>query len=235
MGTPKTSDGKPIFLPNLFPGNVVLYYAGAGDHATNGRGNGALFQVESNVQEDKTLEWQFNDWVYLSGATFSWQGGDIGDHASMDLYCPATPVTAAQGNGNCNVVNGVIVPAAGNGGYNVDLTLANPVPAFAPAGEEDTPTAIGYWEWDDPNTGRGTITPGTPGASPWFLIAADVPLTRFAARFPILGSDSSQAQVPAIKPKKILPHWRFKFTLHNSSAKNVKIAWHLITARVSTT
>lgn len=232
---PVTSDGKPIFLPNLFPGNVLLYYAGCGDSREDGRGKGTLFQLSSTAAEDKTLEAYFNDWVYLAGGALSWEGGVIGDYVTLEVICPATVVTPASSDGNCDVVNGVIVPAAGTGAYNVDLSAAVPVPAQSVLVDEATPsTPNGYWDWSEPTTGLGTITPGNPGSSPWHLIAAEVKLVRFISKLPLLGTGTMDAQVPAVKPKKILPQWKFRVALHNSTEKSLSLTWNFITARIST-
>jgi hypothetical protein len=235
LSGPSTMDGKPIFLPNLFPGNVFLYYAGCGDDRTTGRGAGALFQLSSVAAEDKVLEAHFNDWVYLAGGALSWVGGVVGDYVTLEVVCPATAVTSVSGTGNCNVVNGVIVPAAGDGAYNVDLSAASPVPAQSVVVDESTPgTPNGYWNWSDSPTGLGTITPGTPGGSSWHLIAAEVKLVRFISKMPIFGTGTMTAQVPAVKPKKILPQWKFRVTLHNSTEKSLIFTWHFITARIGT-
>jgi len=229
---PTTSDGKQIMLPNLFPGGVTLYYAGSGDHATNGRGEGTLFQKGSTAQEDATVEWQFNDWVYVAGADVVYSGAVLGDWLTLEVFAPATSVAVNESNeGDCNVVDGVIVPAAGNGGYDVTLATAVPVPAFVE--ESDSPT--GYWDWDEPNEGKGTITASaTPGSARWHLIAANLYLARFACKKPMLGTTFENIVVPAIKPKKILPQWKWKLTMHNSTTKSLDLGWTLVTARSTT-
>lgn len=234
MGVPKTADGKPIYLPNIFPGPVVLYYAGCGDHVTNGRGAGDLFLISSTQAEDKHLEIAFNDWIYLAGGYIRWTGAVAGDWVSMKLVAPATPVTAApQNDGNCNVTNGVITPAAGNGAYNVDLSQAIPVPALAVATGDAEGEPNGYWDWTEPQEGKGTVAASaTPGSAKWHLIAAEITLTRFVSKMPLLGNDDLDAMIPAIKPKKILPHWKMRVDLHNSTAKALDLAWVLVTARV---
>lgn len=236
--TPRTSDGKAIFLPTLFPGNVVMYFAGVGDDPTNGRGQGDLFQIAKSTVGSETFEFSFNDWVYIAGGWYSWRNGKLGDWVSFEVYCPQTPVTPASGNGNCNVVNGVIIPAAGDGAYNVDLAQANPVPALALVGESEQ-SNNGYWDWSKPNTGKGTVSASaTPGAAEWHLVAADVSLVRFGAKLPLLGDDASPVLVPAVKPKKILPQWKFRVALYNGTERTLdplEVVWHLVTARIATT
>lgn len=230
--TPRTSDGKPIYLPNIFPGGVNLYYAGCGDHPTNGRGEGDTFVISSEAAGDINFEWQFNDWVYIAGGGIGYMNAEHGDHMSIMLFAPATPVTPASGDGNCNVVSGVIIPAAGNGAYNADLSQAVPIPSFD---EDNGGTPAGFWDWDDPLVGRGSVTPSaTPGGAKWHLIAAPVNLVRFAAKFPLVRSGNVSMTMPAIKPKKVLPQWKFKVTLHNAGHTDLRASWYLVLARVKT-
>lgn len=234
--TPRTSDGKPISMPNIFPGPVTLYYAGAGDVPNGNRGEGDLFAISSTQIEDKNLDWSFNDWVYAAGGYIRWSNTVAGDYISLKLYAPATPITAApQNDGNCNVVNGVIIPAVGDGAYNVDLAQAIPVPAYGTATGEDELPSNGYWDWSAPQTGKGTVTASTtPGTAGWHLLAVQVDLARFVNRFPLVGTSGVDITVPAIKPKKILPHWKFRATFHNSTEKTAEVCWFLMTARVKT-
>jgi hypothetical protein len=232
--SPKTSDGKSIVLNNLFPGSVLLYYTGSADHATNGRGEGAQFNIVSDQIETKELEFGFNDWVYLAGGSCKWKDGVVGDSVCFKLIAPATPITAApQNDGNCNLVSGILVPAAGNGAYNVDLTQAVLVPALAAATGDYEGNPNGYWDWDEPQTGRGTITPSTtPGSAKWHLVPAAIDLARFICKLQLMGTESVDLMLPAIKPKKILPHWKLKVVLHNTTAKTLSLTWLLVSARV---
>jgi hypothetical protein len=203
----------------MFPSGVFLYVTGADD-------TGAPFSDISDVAGDEISTFSFNDWILIAGGGIIFQGAQVGDYLTFQVYCPATPVTPNLTNtGNCNVVSGVIVPAAGNGSYNVDLTLANPIL---------TPSKNGYWEWDFPNTGRGNVAAGVPGEAGAQLVAADVPLAQFANRYQLLGSGIVDFTIPAIQPKICLPHWKIKTTLHNSGHTGLKAVWHMTTARVQT-
>lgn len=234
LDAPTTADGKIIVQPSMFPGGVYLYITGAGDDGA--RGNGQPFAIESDAVGDSSIEFSFKDWVYLSSGGFSWQGGAFGDYVTFEFYAPASPVTPAAGAGNCNLVDPGVgapilaVPAAGNGAYNIDLANAVPVPAY---GVNDAP--VGYWTWTEPNTGKGAIAAGAPGASPWHLFAAPIPLVRFANRLPLLGSGAMDMNPPPIKSKKMLPHWKGKVILHNSGHEGLKAAFWLATARAQTT
>ena len=235
LDAPRTSDGKQIVLPNLFPGGVTLYFAGAGDGA--GYGDGQQFTASSDVVGDTVVEWSFNDWQYLAGGGLMWQGAVLGDWISLEAYCPATPITAnGGGTGNANLVDpGVgaailIVPAAGNGAYDLDLATAN----LVPADQDDDGIGTGFFTWDKPDTGRGTVTAGAPGASLFHLFSTPIPLARFVNRFPALGDGRQDITVPAIKIKRMLPHWTFKVTIHNTGHAGLKMAWYTTGGRVKT-
>lgn len=228
--TPKAIDGTPISLPCLFPAGVYLYIAGAGDDATNGRGAGQEFNASRATQGESVVEWAFNDLVYLAGGGASFVGAELGDWASLETVAPATAVTPNGSNtGNCNVVDGVIVPAAGNGAYDVDLATAVPVPAITDDGYN------GYWEWDYPVVGKGTISVGAPGTAHFHLIAAEVKLVRFANKLQLLGGGDLDMTLPAVEPKAMLPHWKGRLTLHNHTGHaGLQVVWFLHTARVAT-
>ena len=243
LESPYTSDGKIIFLPCQFPGGVFVYLAGSGDDLVNGRGAGPLFNLSSDQSEDlKTLEFYFNDWVYMAGGGLSWEGAKPGDYISLEFYAPATPVTPNGTNeGNCNLVavapggpEILIVPAAGDGAYDVDLDVANIVPSACE--DECNTTPSGYWDWDAPIVGRGTITPSiTPGHAWYHLFVVDIPLVRFANKVPPIGSGNMPMALGNIKAKKMLPHWIGKTTVYHAAAgSTLSVGWFLLTARAQT-
>jgi len=232
---PRTSDGKTIVMPSFFPGGVFFYVTGAGDDCTPGalvRGAGTAFNIASEAAETQNVEFQFCDWVYLSGGGIMCDGAVIGDYISMKLYAPSSAgaLSAGGGTGNANLVSGVIVPAAGNGAYNVDLTAVTPVPAY----NEDTGLSSGYWDWSEPDTGKGTVTASAvPGTGKWHLIAANVDLVRFVNRMQLASSMDIVIETN-IKPKKILPHWKFKVTAVNGGHTGLRVAWYLRSGRIKT-
>lgn len=228
IDTPTASDGKMFVIPNIFPQGVTLYLAGAGDDSVSGRGAGNQFMIQSDTAGDSTVEWYFKDVVSMAGGSITWEGGQAGDYASMEGYAPATAVTPnGGGTGNCNVVNGLIVPAAGNGAYDVNLANAVPLPAVNEEGVKS-----GYWDYTDPWIGAGTFTPAaTPGQGTVNLVAAQILLARFVNKLQLLGSHNTNLVIPAIKPKFFWPQWKLKVTCHNSGHAGLKIAWLLTTAR----
>lgn len=234
----RTSDGKPISMPSLFPGGVFFYVTGAGDDIVAGnRGEGTPFQItdSSALPGDRYVEWYFQDWSYLSGGWVFWDGALVGDLVSIKINAPATPYLPNilhLGNANIDAATGIITPAAGNGGIDVDLNQAIPIPAV-----DDFTGASGFWDWSEPATGRGVVTSGAdPGHAKWHLLGAPVTLVRFANKIRMFGSRMVLIEAQ-IKPKKILPHWTWRVDVHSvgrtSGALNV--SWALRTGRARTT
>lgn len=220
LAGPKQKDGSPYFSPCMFPTGVYLYITGADD-------KDAPFYCVSSSPGDSSFFFEFEDRVLIAGGGVTFRNAEPGDWVSMEVMCPATPITVNQsGTGNCNIVNGIIVPAAGNGTHDVDLSTANPV---------ITPDKNGFWEWDFPEVGRGTVSMGVPGASSCHLIAVDVPLTSFVNRSHVIGGCSMDFTIPAIEPKIFLPHWRVKVTVHHGEGTNqLALSWYITTARAKT-
>jgi len=242
LASPETSDGKPIVLPCMFPGNVYLYPTGAGDNITNQtRGDGQAFKVTCTAEQDYSVDWQFIDMVYIAGGGVKWKDGEDGDWLSMKVYAPATPVTPnAENTGNCDLVDpGVgqailIVPADGDGAYDVDLDDAIPVPSYTET-EDGTQTPTGFYEWSGSDSGLGVVSVGVPQHSSYNLFAIALDLVRFVNRLQLVDSDIQDLTIPAVKPKKILPQWKWNVTAHHAAGTaNFKAWWWLISARTQT-
>ena len=231
---PTTSDGRPIYLTSRFRGNVDPFFAGSGDSEA-GRGAGDLFCIDwatpPGSAEDKDLEFGFCDWIYIAKGTVRWANAGPGDYISFHAHAPATTVVANAGAGNCNLVPtgkgfNLIVGAAGDGSH--DYSDAVPVPAFDVAGDPN-----GYWSWDEPDTGKGTMTFTGDGKSMYNLYDAQLPLVYWVKKLPLIGSGSASLQ-PETKARKVLPHWKFKVTAHNEALGQLQVIWHLDCARKNT-
>lgn len=233
----RTSDGKMVVMPSLFPGGVYFYTTGRGDDVESDppeRGTGTRFEAHLTSAGASSVTFQFMDWVYLAGGGLSFINCVQGDYISITIVAPASTVTPSAGGntGNCNVVSGVIVPAAGNGAYNVDLTTAVPIPAF----NDVTGVSSGYWDWSQPDTGFGTITASsTPGSAKWHLLAASRDLVRFINERAMLGSVENIVET-FIKPKRILPQWQFRVDITSAGGEghDAYVAWYVRCARAQT-
>lgn len=224
----KSIDGRPKVLPLIFPESTTMSYIGAGDSDTT-IGGGNSFVLSSILAETKTLEFSFKDWVYIAGGKIDFSGAVAGDYIDFYFYAPATSVTGNQNNtGNCNVENYKIFPADGNGSYDVNYSSAVPVPI---GNEEDFPD--GYWDWSSPDTGKGEVIP-CDGNGYYNLYTVPINLTRFATKLHLLGTGSHDLVLPAVKVKKVLPHWKGKLYLTNSTLKPLSIVWYLVIARNKT-
>lgn len=242
MGVPKTKDGRPVISPCVFEDGTFLFVTGAGDHPTNGRGEGADFVLSRTTAGETPLEWQFNDWVQAVGGTGKSSGGVAGDTFSLEIYAPATELEADAVTGTVilydtgfQVEGGaplkVILPVPeGYGTHNV----VTPVPVPVSVGEQ------GYWRWNQPDFGLGEVTeaPGTPepnDVQPYNLYDQPVPLARPATHLQLLADRNISIVTQNVKPMILLPHWKFKASLKTTTDHAVSVAWEMQTVRMRST
>lgn len=233
LRTPKSSDGKFIFLPAQFRGDVQVYFPGAADDIDSGvRHGGELFAAQSTVVEEKTIEFQFAEFVYFVGGIVRWSGAALGDSVTYEAVAPATPATEEPGGGEFTKVPigggiNMFVPYPG-GGWDIDLaekasenvrfTKATPVPG---------PEGLCPFNWDE-----ATDEVSVVGNGSYYLFDSEIVLACFLPRFPLLG-DGAQEFLPAsVKAKKMLPHWRHRVRLDNTTAKILSLVWVLYAARL---
>lgn len=236
---PVASDGRLYISPNIFPEECYMVFTGSGDKITEpqDRFGGDLCLLEKNGQGDSEMDLRFIDGVYIAGGHISWTGGDPGAYIYMELRSDASTVKAPQtpGEGNCNLVAtglgfNMIVPAAGNGQY--DLDYAAPVPAYHP----ETNAKTGYWEYSEPWIGKGTVSAGVAQHSKYNLYDEGLELNHFAKILLLTNEGTRDMFIPAMKPKWLLPEWYLRIELHNANnAKNLHVAWDLLLGRRKTT
>lgn len=234
----RTTDSVPFVSANMFPPWASLYFTGAADASE--RGNGETFSLSRSAAGDEMKEFSFLDGLYAAGGGVFWRNGNPGDTISLECHSEGTPVTPTPGTGNCNLVEvpGVgavmIVPAyAGGGSHTVDLTNARPIPAI----DDMTQQGVGFWDWSDPWTGKGVVTPAAPLKGKWYLFTIHMVLGRFANRIPLLGDGQLPLQVDTIKPKYFLPHWHWHVNVHRETTATpaLDVSFYLMTARKKTT
>jgi len=236
---PKTSDGRTIIQSSRFRGDVDPYICGVGDDRTNGIGEGPAFNLGWTTQatpDDKEVAWVFNDWVYVSAGGIQWSGAVRGDWIDMWVEAPATASTpngGGTGNATATELGGgaqAFVPAAGDG--DTDLVLTDyscaPVPSYDAQGN---PT--GYWDWSDPDTGSGVLTPSAAGKGAYALYNFSPKLVHWVAKLSLLGTGQTLLD-PQTKARKMLPHWQFKVKVHNTGHDDLDVIWGLNTARKRT-
>ena len=227
---PKTDDDRPYYAPNLFPLGALTDFRGVADDVTNGvERAGSLFTLTTSSAEDVNLEFQFIKYGYIAGGHIQYKGAVLGDYVSYAIHSPATVGTENTGAGaydKYQVGAGayMYIPNATTTGdwdlnlteklnANVDFTKVAPVPA--PAGD-------GFFDWNEVTE---AVTLNALQKGKYNLFDFDVTLGRFVNNVPLLGDDHFPLTVPAVKPVKLLPHWHHKVTLHNSTAKQLDMAW----------
>jgi hypothetical protein len=221
-GVPTDLDGKPQMVPNLLPGWTSLYFTGQGDHRVNGVGKGTSFTCASDTSGDSTIEWIYTDQIFLVGGMALFSGGELGDVLDYFVAAPATPTgtgttavtKAPYGPGNVLLPN----PA---GSDVIDLADCAIVPT----------AGAGFWDWDAPTQGLGTITPNYAGTGGYSLFDFEVPLGHPLVGLHILGSGKLDFLMSNITPMKVLPHWLHRAVVHNSGHTGLKMAWMFVGGR----
>jgi len=251
IDTPQTSDGKAIFIPVMFRGDLHSLYMGFGDDITNGvrfYGPELAVSIAEVAEQETTVEWQYMEYTYLAGGIMTCQHAVIGDYANYCIGAPASPATSNPGSGDYGklAVGGGInlfVPA-GYGGTNPDWDLdleetlnanvgfTKVVPVPAPRAEvEGHDVGTGFFDWDEETE---EVTFNSDGTGDYNLFDSDIKLVQFA-RFVLLGDTTYDMRTPSQKPKKLLPHWKSRVVIYNktdrSSGDPLNVAWNLHLAR----
>jgi hypothetical protein len=229
-----------------FPGTegTMLWIAGAGDDLnptppSSGRGEGQKILVEFTDAGTEEVECVFSEWIELhDGRLFNTpvDAWTPEDRWSFYVRCPATPVVASPTwSGNCFVVDEqgnpgdpdathyIIVPAAGNGNYDVDLNTAVPVPAGL--------AQNGYWDVDKLTE---VITPSlTPGAAEWLLLTVQVD-SFFMKNIP-LGNPLGVFDFDAYKAEWVSSKWALRLKVERVSTGAGTVAGWLVMFRQHST
>ena len=226
-----TSEGTPIYQPNIVPPGY--YFWGTGAFDGSGRGNGTQIAAEViGAERTERVEGKFFDHVYILGGVLGVENAGAFDWVSLELIAPAS-VPVVQPGGNCHLINvgpGSIILPSGSGTHNIDCGTLE-------AGERNlnltpvpNPNGQGYWDWDP--SASPSITPN-PQAGAYDLYDFQITLGRQANRYPLL-CPGDVTPTSSIKGKKILPHWKWSFVIYRKEAGTVKVAVRLATARVKT-
>ena len=228
---PRSYDGRDKLQPVTLDYGEWHYWHSVGDSAEELRA-GVRFKLERSTDGDEVAVWQYRDPIRLAGGHAFHKDASFGDYIDFVVFAPATEVVPNENNtGNCNVVFGnVIVPAAGDGAYDVDLETATPV-----AGSSEN----GFWDYVLPSDwrGKGTIEPSsTPGAAHYHMFTDRFDLVHFIAEEQILGTGRHDFEPQNINASLVLPEWRFQCTLHNEGGgHHVQFVWRVLASRYWTT
>jgi hypothetical protein len=224
---PQAADGKLYVSPDMWPLGTLTNFCGAADDVANGVEGTDFLGIESTVQEDKTKALQFIAPSYLAGGHIQYKGAVLGDHISFSTVVPGTvgtDVGAGQGAYAKSPIGGglsVFVPYPG-GGWNLDLAeKENANVAFTKVRPVPSPGNAGFFDWN-PVTGVVTVNAAQKGG--FNLIDGDLMINELVCKVGIIGDDHFPLTVPAVRPVRLLPHWKFVMTLHNSTAKTLQVA-----------
>lgn len=211
-------DGKYVVssVPSTPGWNMWITSAGDDLGPPVVRGGGALLQIAWTANEqrgEKSFEFQFAEPVQVhdGGATFDPAAWSTDDLLEYHVVMSATPTMVnGGGTGNCNVVPtgygfNVIVPAAGNGGHDVDLTKAVPVPTAA---------TDGYWDAD---YDTGKVTPSEKiGAARFNLY--DLEFTTATVRRVIFFNTTGKFALDAYGVAWVHMNWKLRCLATKNSA-----------------
>lgn len=235
-------DGQPTPQPAMEPDNRMvvvnfpadegsyMWLTGAGDDLENnirGGGDRMVFVFEDTTRtepETKTVDLRFIEAVQLHDGQMTLpdpQNWDVDDVWNFCIHMGASEVTPnGGGTGNCNVVYGyVVVPAAGDGAYDVDLSVAVPVPS----------SGDGFWDYDYETN---TLTPSTtPGEAAWHVLLVDVD-SYFMRNIVVPLHPAGNFDFDAYKAERILPRrWALRLTVSKSSNGPGKLTGWIVTFR----
>jgi hypothetical protein len=108
------------------------------------------------------------------------------------------------------------------GGWNLDLAeKENAHVAFTKVRPVPAPGNAGFFDW---NSETGAVTVNAEQKGGYQLIDGDIVINEFVTKVALIGDDHFPLTVPAVRPVRILPHWKFVVTLHNSTLKTLQLA-----------
>ena len=209
---------KPLMTASPATEGWATFFTGAGDNKNptppdTGRGTGTPLRIVFTDAGNEYVEAEFIEPIELhDGQIFykpadNWNAEDV---FSVSIYMPATSVTPnGTSTGNCNLYPqtgfNLIVPAAGDGAYDVDLNDAVPVP---------TDAKDGFWDTDK-LTGEITASP-TPGQAKWHLM--DVAVEAFYARNINMGNPIGTFDIDAYKAEWVSDRWKLRLRCIRATA-----------------
>ena len=218
LDAPTEFDNRPNVVVNPAPFYWRTYFAGSGDNInpvppSSGRGDGQDIVIEMDGPGDGYVEAKFIEPVFIHDCQAQWypsSAWNAKDKMNISVVIPGNTATFNPGQtGNVNVVPtglgyNVIVPAAGNGYYDLDLSTASPTPT----------NANGYWNVDFVT---GVITPSMqPGTTDWVLL--DIPLKISYIKNISLGSPLGIFDIETYKSDYVHPAWSLRVDVKKVTA-----------------
>lgn len=237
---PHETDRKPVMVNSPATEGTYTYLSSRGDNLSptppaSGRGDGTQLLLSFAGPGTDEVEIQFCEPVELHDGHTSWRGEwGFEDSWGISVRMPATVATPNVGNtGNCNLVAtglgfNIIVPAAGDGAYDIDYNQAVPIPDGYSA---KTGEGTGYWDvvehWSEVVTPNGT----DKGAFNFY----DTALEMFFCKNMDCGNPLAIWDLDAYKAEWISKKWKLCFQATRVTAGAGKIGGYLMIFRPGAT
>lgn len=221
-------DGKQIVIMSPSTEGLNTWFHGAGD-ATGSvdRGFGQRYIVRFDANETgstKEVLIKYSEPIELhdgQGIFSPASAWDVEDTLNFYSELPGTPVIEnLSGTGNCNLYpipgGNMLIPAMGDGGHDVDLTKAVPIPS-----DDST----GFW---NVNYFTGEVSPSeTPGQAGYQLLDFQIPNQYFVINMPC-GQGHGVLDVDVYKTQWIHQNYVIHFTATKNSVGAGKVALWLL-------
>ena len=202
-------DGKQIVVVNPATEGSKTRFVGAGGKPSDGSRTTIAHRFAGPETYEVDLQWPFP--IEVNDVEAHWKpesAWDVEDTFHARFVFPATPVVPnGGGTGNCNVTNGVITPANGDGAYDVDLAAAVPVPS-----------STGFYSVEE-KTGAVSVS-SQPGSAPYLLVAAEVDSADDSTLIDMidLGNPMGVFEVSPYKTEYVHPSWIIRVTVDKVTA-----------------
>ena len=234
-----TSDGRltVVTRPHYNDKDWPDYWADRGDDMdavapSSGISLGTPMYVSGSTPGDHNITFRFREPVQVRGGE-SWLLTEFNkdDYASVEIFASETPVAATGGgSGNCNLVPvgpyQLIVPAAGNGAYDVDLDAKVGTSDVHQASLVPASGGDGFFDYDEETN---TIAPNVTQTGGYNLFNSELVLQRFLNHVRIRQEKDSFMGYEA---KVVMPHWSWRVILHHGGGdRSVEICFRLLMYR----
>jgi hypothetical protein len=243
----RMEDGKLLVQPDVFNLGTYMNVPGVADDIENGtRFGGADLKGEATAQGEDSFEYQLMEIVGMIGIHGIYENATFGDWVGFEVYAPTQP-------------SGVITSNDTSGAYDKQA-LGGGVSRFVPHDQESTrwdlditskynanvdftkavvaPAAVANNGYFDYNTITNTLTLNSSGTGKYDIYDSAIMLGKLGVKVWIIGTDQICMNIPAVRPRLLLPHWKHKFRFYDTSYDSenpLRFAANLIIGRVNLT
>lgn len=227
--TVEDEDGKQITVIYPATNGFRTFITGCADNG--GPGNGAQIRLDFTEPDTKTVDYIFMKPIEVHDGELSWSPAPLSsqirgetsvwsadDMFSVGLLMPATVAVANGSNtGNANKYDlgggaNMILPAAGDGAWDVDLETA--VPVQAEKFVDGVLTKYGYWDSDYFSSEMSPSA--TPGAASFNMF--DFPIEGWLLRNIGMGNNNGVLELDPYKTEWLSQRWKLRLTCTKVSA-----------------